>query len=104
NGLAYRALRDCVALCRDAGQDALAEQCAEAADRLKAAYVPCLLNPKTGWLAGWRSRDGELHDAGYLYATGIAVSLGLIQPDQAREMMGKLEDARIEAGHTDFTY
>ena len=47
---------------RFAGRNEQAKAYDRDADRIRKAYVPTLLNPKTGILAGWRSRDGELHD------------------------------------------
>jgi len=104
NALAYRALREVQPLAEAAGRADLARRCAEVADRLKAAYVPALWNPDTGWLAAWQSADGQRHDAAYLFMTGIAVSFGLLEGEQARQAVANLEAAREAAGHTDFRY
>ncbi len=102
--LAYRALRGGIALARDAGDAALAGRCETAAARLKAAYVPNLLNPKTGLIAGWRSADGEFHDHSYLYVNGIAICYGLVDDDTARAILTTLEAERVNLGHDDFHY
>jgi hypothetical protein len=102
--LAYRALRGGVALARDAGDLALAERCHAAAAALKAAYVPTLLNPATGLIAGWRSADGELHDHAYTYVNGAAIAYGLVEGDLARSILTTLEAERLRLGHDDFRY
>jgi hypothetical protein len=102
--LAYRALRGGVALARDAGDLTLAERCRTAAAGLKAAYVPTLLNPATGLIAGWRSADGELHDHAYTYVNGMAIVYGLVEGDLARSILNTLEAERLRLGHDEFRY
>jgi hypothetical protein len=102
--LAYRALRNVVVLARVVGDSNLAEQCDLAARRLQDAFVPTLFNPATGWLAGWRSRDGELHDHAMHFVTAMAAIYGILKPAQAREMLARLESKRLAAGLDDFRY
>lgn len=102
--LAYRALHSAAALAREAGDPVLGGRCREAAAALKSAFAASLYNPATGWLAGWRSRDGQLHDHGFLFVNGMAISFGLIEGEQAKEVLRRLEAARIAAGHTDFRH
>lgn len=102
NAQAYRALRGTVALARDAGDDETASACAAAADRLKQAYAPCFHNPKTGLIAGWRSRDGQLHDYIFPWINGLAVCFGLVEGEQARQTMERLEQYRQELGPQSF--
>lgn len=102
--LAYRALRNAAVLARVAGDASLAEQCDLAAQRLREAFVPTLFNPVTGWLAGWRSKDGELHDHAMHFVTALAANYGILEPVQAREMLSRLEQKRLAAGLDDFRY
>jgi hypothetical protein len=102
--LAYRALRGGAALAREAGDDALAARCRDAADGIKAAYVPTLLNPATGLIAGWRSADGEFHDHSYTYVNGMAICYGLVEPALARSILTTLERERAALGHDDFHF
>ncbi len=60
------------------------------ADRLKAAYAKTLYNPATGWLAWWKSRDGELHDYAAPLVNGMAIEYGLVEPPQGREILARL--------------
>lgn len=104
NALAYRGLRNAAALMRDAGDTDLGKKCAEAADALKTAYHPCFFNPETGWLAGWRSRDGQLHDHGFTFINAMAVCFGLVEDDQAYAIMARQEAKREELELRDFHY
>ena len=60
------------------------------ADRLKAAYVKTLYNPATGWLAWWKSADGELHDYASPTVNGLAIEYGLVNRRQGREILARL--------------
>jgi hypothetical protein len=104
NALAYRALRGGVALARDAGDLDLSTRCREAAEGLRAAYLPTLLNPETGLIAGWRSADGQLHDHAFVALNGMAVCYGLVNDDVARTILSTMEHMRIAIGHDDFRY
>lgn len=72
------------------------------ADRLKAVYAKTLYNPESGWLAWWKSEDGELHDYATPVVNGLAIEYGLVEPSQAREILAHLW-TKIEAvGFTRF--
>jgi hypothetical protein len=98
NALAYRAFR-CIAdlehrLRREERRKAYTGR----ADRLKAAYARTFLNPQTGWLAWWRSRDGELHDLSSPMISSLAICYGLVSPDAGRDMLDRLWRKMEEAG------
>ena len=98
NAWTYRALRNASPMLEELGRHELAGRCRNAAERLRQAYAPCLLNPETGWVAGWRSRDGRLHDAAYLWVNGPACAFGLIPREKAVSALWKLERLRRKAG------
>ena len=98
NAWTYRALRNAAAILRDLGLPALGSRCTGAAERLKDVYARLLLNPETGWVAGWRSRDGQLHDAAYLWLNGYACAFGVLSHEQAAEALRRLERLRRRAG------
>lgn len=102
--LGYRALKCGVALARDAGDAELSSRCDVAAQMIRGAFAKDLFNPKTGWLAGWRSRDGQLHDPACWYVTAAAACYDMLDDNQARDMLGKLEEARIARRITDFHF
>ena len=72
------------------------------ADRILAAYVPTFLNPKTGILAGWKSRDGELHDYWFTMINGMAISYGLVPDELANKIMDRMMAKMREVGYTRF--
>ncbi len=104
NAWTYRGLRNAAPLLAALGRDGLVARCAAAGEALRAAYPEYLLNPATGWVAGWRSRDGQLHDAAYLWVNGVACAFGLLPADVAAEALRRLERLRHEvgAGHAHF--
>ncbi len=74
----------------------------EQASRLKQAYVPALFNPETGWIAMWRSEDGELHDYASPIVNGYAIEYGLVEPSQGRNILAKLHAKMKSAGFSNF--
>ena len=96
NALAYRGFRGLARLAAVAGREADAEVFEEAARKLKSAYYPTFYNGESGMLAGWKSRDGKLHDYAFTFIQGMAIAYGLVDDgDQANRlidaMLKKLE-------------
>lgn len=92
NALLYPALTHLADTLPDLGAKALAEDLNDWADRLRDHYRPTFFNPDTGWLAGWRCKNDELHDYAFLPVNGAAVSGGLLNEDTARAVMDRLWD------------
>ena len=90
NALIYRAWCCLSDLERQLKRRAAQARYAERAARLKAAYSRTFLNPQTGWLAWWKSEDGELHDLASPMINSLAVCYGLVQPQAGRDMLGRL--------------
>lgn len=97
NALIYRAWRCLSDLEKQLKRREAQTRYAERAGHLKAAYSRTFFNPQTGWLAWWKSADGELHDLSSPMITSLAVCYGLVPPQAGREMLGrlwyKIEDA-----------
>ncbi|MCY3020690.1 MAG: hypothetical protein NTW87_16860 [Planctomycetota bacterium] len=72
------------------------------ADKLKSAYARTLLNPATGWLAWWKSADGELHDYASPVINGLAIEYGLVEPAQGREILARLRRKMDDVGFKRF--
>jgi hypothetical protein len=70
------------------------------AEKLRQAYVAKLLNPATGWFAGWVSADGAMHDYGYTFVNGMAVAYGLVSPAEGRVILERLVRKSHEIGFT----
>jgi len=98
NAWTYRGLRNGTALLRELDRGDLANLARDAAARLRDNYARWLVNPETGWVIGWRSRDGEIHDYGYLWINGPACAFGLLTPESAKRALGNLESLRDRLG------
>ena len=98
NAWTYRAFRNAEALMVDLGHKEKAARCRRTAGELRSAYPRYLLNPDTGWVAGWRSRDGQLHDYAFTWVNGVACAFGLLPPSAARDALSSLERLREQSG------
>lgn len=97
NAWAYRAFRNAAALFDDLSNNKpLVERCRQAAQNIRDNYASALLNPETGWIAGWRSLDGKLHDYGFTWVNGVALSFGLVDSNTAQTALLELERKRMQ--------
>lgn len=90
NALIYRAFRCLADLEGQLHRSRRQAEYSQRANRLKAVYAKTFENPKTGWLAWWRSEDGELHDLSAPMITSLAICYGLVDPARGREMLKRL--------------
>ena len=102
NALAYRAATMFAELARQLKHDADAQFFADKAAKLRAAYAPTFLNPATGVLAGWKSKDGQLHDYAFTFVQGMAVTFGLLDEKTANSVMDRLLAKMKAVGYTRF--
>lgn len=102
SALAYRAFNCLADLERLAGRSAEARRFERDAERIKAAYLPTFLNPKTGVIAGWKDVDGNLHDYWFVFINGIAIAYGLVPDDQASRIVDNIEAKIKEVGFSRF--
>ncbi len=103
NALALRALRGMAALADRLGETTDAARYRSRAEAIRKAFVPAFLNPRTGVLAGWRSRDGQLHDYYFTFVNGIAVRYGLIDGELARQVIDRILAEMDKVGYRDFS-
>ena len=104
NALIYHAARLFAKLARELGHADDAAFFDGRADKLKAAYAKTFFNPSTGVIAGWRSADGRLHDYWFTFASGVAVTYGLVDGAQADAVLDKLLAKMREVGYTRFDF
>jgi hypothetical protein len=90
NAFLYPALIGLGKVCRDHAMPERAAALETWAAKLKQHFVPTFFNEKTGWLAGWRCKEGKLHDYAFLFVNGAAVAYGLVDGQAARAIMEKL--------------
>ena len=103
NALAFRALRGMAALADRIGESADAAKYRRRAEQIRAAFAPAFLDPTAGVLAGWKSTDGALHNYWFPFVNGIAVRYGLVEGDQARQVMDRILAKMDEVGYRNFT-
>ena len=96
NAWSFRALKNAATLLRMLGSDSLAARCAETAAAIAGHYARQLLHPETGWVSGWRSRDGRLHDYGFVWVNAAACAFGVVDAATARGALERIERKRRE--------
>ena len=102
NALAYAAFNDMAELSNQAGYKTDAKMYKRRAEKLKAVYYKTFYDPATGVLAGWKSADGKLHDYYFLFINGMAVTYGLVTPQQGNAIWDRLMAKMKEVGYTRF--
>lgn len=81
--------------------NALSHEIAVWAQHIKSVYCDTFMT-ENGWLAGWKCKEGRLHDYGFLAVNGAAVSYGLLEGGQAVSAMAKLWANLEESGFDSF--
>ena len=104
NLLSHRALRLVGDLAARRGDKATAARIRDWMARFGAAFRPALVNPETGVVAGWRDRDGKLHDWLFTCPTSMALNEAVLTPEEGRPMLRTLLDAMAAEGFGDLKY
>ena len=104
NALAYRALLGMTELSLLNGELDEAEFYESKATQIQSAYFDTFYNPGTGVLAGWKSKDGKLHDYYFTFVNGAAVTYGLVTQKQANRVMDNLLAKMKDVGYNKFEY
>jgi hypothetical protein len=102
NTLTYRAWRCLADLEEKVGRHQQSARYSQLADRLKVQFFKTLYDPSTGWLAWWKSEDGELHNLASPMINGLAIEYGLVEPVRAREILLRLWKKIEDVGFTRF--
>jgi len=102
NALGYRALRGMASLAERIGEKDDADRYRARANAIRAVYAQTFLDRTTGVLAGWKSRDGELHNYWFPYVNGIAVRYGLVEGEPASEIMSHIVAKMEMVGYDNF--
>lgn len=90
NAILYGALRSLANGLQRFGEKQPAEKLSLWADWLQTNYRATFWNERTGWLAGWRCRDEQLHDYAFLPVNGAAIAEGLLTREDSREILQRL--------------
>ena len=83
------------------GAPDLAAGMTEWAARIQRSFLPTFHNPQTGWIAGWRSADGVLHDHAFLAVNAIVVTSGVLPAGLERPVIAALWDEYQRCGAPD---
>lgn len=102
NVFSYRAFQYASDLYQMAGQDGKAGACDRRAGGIKKAFVPALLNPKTGIIAGGILEDGTVVDCWYVWINGMAICYGLVPDELANPILDRFQAKFKEVGYTNF--
>ncbi|MEI8049687.1 MAG: hypothetical protein WCI92_20115, partial [Bacteroidota bacterium] len=103
NALTYDALNQLVTVAQMLGKKEEAENYRLLAEKMKNAYFKTFYNPATGILAGWKSKDGKLHDNYFLMVNSMAVYYNLVPEKKIKDVMTVLWKKMQEVGFNDFT-
>jgi hypothetical protein len=102
NALDYRAFLCAADLERILKRTSQAMLYAHRSRLIKAIYYHTFYNPETGVLAGWKSKDGQLHDYYFAFVNGIAIAYGLVTPKAGNAIMDRMQAKMKEVGYTNF--
>jgi hypothetical protein len=103
NSITYDALNLMVMIAEMLHKKEDVERYKQLSIKLKNAYFTTFYNPKTGVLAGWKSRDGKLHDYYFLMVNSMAVYYNLVPENKIKDVMLALWNKMQEVGYKDFT-
>lgn len=103
NALTYEALNLTGMAAARLGKDEDVRHYGELAAKLKHIYFDRFYNPETGVLAGWKSKDGKLHDYYFLVVNSMAVYYGLVPEEHITPIMTVLWNKMREVGFNDFS-
>jgi hypothetical protein len=103
NAITYEALNLLVMVAEMIGSKNDAIQYRQLATKMKKNYFQTFYNPKTGVLAGWKSKDGKLHDYYFIMVNSMAVYYNLVPADQTKKVLMTLWKKMQEVGYTDFS-
>ncbi len=102
NALTYEALGLMSSTAKLADQTDDASRYTQLAEKLKNSYFKTFYNPATGVLAGWKSKDGKLHDYYFVGLNSMAVYYKLVPDDKINTIMTTLWNKMQQLGFTDF--
>ena len=102
NVLAFQAFNALADLENQLGKNKQEQKYRQRAEKLKAAFLKTFYNPQTGWLGWWRSKDGKLHDIYSDVPTSLAVTNGIINKEEGKEMLQRYWKALEATGFNRF--
>jgi len=102
NAILFAALHSNARGLRRFGRDELADELEAWATRLRATYRETFFVPHAGWIGGWRSPDGRLHDYCFPLLNGDAVASGVLDAPDEQTVMSNIWAEFAAVGYEDF--
>ena len=102
NALAFRAFQYLADLETLAGENEEGKHFTQLANRIRVAYYPTLFNHETGVVAGWKTKDGKLHDYWFPWVNGMAINYGLVPENEANKILDRFQAKFSEVGFKRF--
>ncbi|MBO5262418.1 MAG: hypothetical protein J6B45_05170 [Clostridia bacterium] len=104
NYLCHRALRELSALLRKVGKNKEAEKYENHLKKFDENFFETFYNKETELMAGWISKNGEIHDYGFTFAVSMGINEGLIPKDIGKKMLKKLLAIMKKEGYGDLRF
>jgi hypothetical protein len=98
NTITFEALNLIVFVAEMLGNNEDAEIYNKLAGKMKASFFNNFFNPATGVLAGWKSKDGKLHDYYFVMVSGMAVYYDLVPKEKEKDILMALWNKMVEVG------
>ena len=98
---AFRHLAELEELCGRAGK---ADHYRTRAKLIKDNYLKMFLNPETGFIGGWRDKEGKLHDRMFPWVNGYAIYAGLVDDELAKSILAKFLAKMKEIGFMQYQF
>ncbi|MCD6202687.1 MAG: hypothetical protein J7K46_12860, partial [Bacteroidales bacterium] len=102
NALAYHAATQLAKVAAVLNKKRDSTYFASFAEKLRGNYYKNFYNPASRLLAGWRSKDGKLHDYYFIFVNSVAICYGLLDEDQGKAIMNRLLKKMKKVGYTNF--
>lgn len=104
NYLCHRALRELCDLLEKLDKHTIAKKYRNQLEKFDASFFKTFYNPETELMAGWISKNGEIHDYGFTFAVSMGINEGLIPIDIGKKMIKLLLAKMKEQGYGDLRY
>ncbi|MBO5312422.1 MAG: hypothetical protein J6B29_00505 [Clostridia bacterium] len=104
NYLCHRALRELSDLLERINMPEQAQKYRKQLEKFDRSFFKTFYNPETGYMAGWISRNGKVHDYGFTFAVSMGIDEGLIPLDKGREMLKSMLKRMEKEGYGDLRF
>ena len=74
------------------------------AQLIKTNFLKMFYNPETGVIAGWRDKEGKLHDRMFPWVNAFAICSDILDPTMAWQIMDRLQKKMKEIGFNQYQY